>query len=222
MGTLAAMVLIPILVFYFLSDGPYIRKSFLATVPPPFRGDTEDLMGRINNALGGFIRGQLKLCLAMGIITWLSLLPVMPKHSLLFGLIAGVTEFIPYVGPILALIGPLIYASSVGPLWKVIYVLIAFVLLQFLEGNILAPRIIGKDVGLHPALIIFVLMCGGSLAGLPGMIAAIPAAVVLKVFYNYFYVERYLNTFPEEEPDTGSNGPEPVQSEGDGPDEDSE
>ncbi len=194
LGTITGLVIVPILVYYFLSDGPSIHKSLIAAVPPPWRKDSEALLERMNKALGGFIRGQLKLCLAMGVTTFLVYVWLFPKYSVIFGLIAGVTEFIPYAGPIIALIGPLIVAAFYSP-GKVLFVLIAFVVLQILEGNILAPKIIGKDVDLHPALIIFVMMCGGSLAGLVGMIAAIPAAVIIKVLYQYFYVERYLNSF---------------------------
>ncbi|MFA6449284.1 MAG: AI-2E family transporter [bacterium] len=196
LSKIPTMVIVPILVFYFLSDGPNIRKSLIAAVPPKLRTDTEELLSRINSALGGFIRGQLKLCAVMGFTTFIVYLWPMPKYSLFFGLIAGVTEFIPYVGPILALIGPLIVALFISPA-TVIYVLIAFAVLQVLEGNILAPKIIGKDCDLHPAIIIFVLMCGGELAGLAGMIAAIPVAVTVKVLYNFFYTERYLKLIPE-------------------------
>ncbi len=213
LGTITGLVIVPILVYYFLSDGPAIHKSLVAAVPPPLRKDAEALLERINKALGGFIRGQLKLCLVMGVTTFLVYLWPFPKYSIIFGLIAGVTEFIPYAGPIIALIGPLLVAAFYSP-GKVLYVLIAFCILQILEGNFLAPKIIGKDVDLHPALIIFVMMCGGSLAGLIGMIAAIPAAVIIKVLYQYFYVERYLNAFPPHE--TGQQNLPPQKKAPDG------
>jgi predicted PurR-regulated permease PerM len=210
-GTAAGLIVVPILVYYFLSDGPSIHKSFIAAVPPPLKGHTEELMERINGALGGFIRGQLKLCLCMGVMTFLAYLFIIPQYSLVFGLIAGVTEFIPYVGPFLALIGPVVFASFTS--WHlVIIVLVIFAVMQVLESNILAPRIIGKDVGLHPALIVFVLMSGGQFGGLVGMIAAIPVAVVLKVLYNYFYVENYLASFKDCSPASGvSNPAEPTK-----------
>ncbi len=190
-GAMAALVIIPILLFYFLADGPRLWKSVVSYIPPSSRPEFEHVMSRVNTAIGGFIRSQLKLCLIMGIMTTVAMMIPFPKFALIFGLIAGITEFIPYVGPILALIGPLAIACF-SPVWKLIYVLIAFLILQFLEGNVIAPKVIGKDVGLHPAVIIFALMCGGQVAGLAGMIAAIPVAVILKVLWQYFYVERYL------------------------------
>ncbi len=190
-GAMAALVIIPILLFYFLADGQRLWKSVVLYIPPAYRPEFESVMSRINTAIGGFIRSQLKLCLIMGIMTTVTMMIPFPKYALIFGLIAGITEFIPYVGPILALLAPLAIACF-SPVWKLIYVLIAFLVLQFLEGNVIAPKVIGKDVGLHPAVIIFALMCGGQVAGLAGMIAAIPVAVILKVLWQYFYVEKYL------------------------------
>ena len=193
---LAALVIIPILVYYFLKDGAGMKANLLHLVPAPHRGETGELLGKINRALGGFVRGQLKLCLVMGVLTWLSLALIGLKYSVIFGAVAGVTEFIPYLGPILALIGPLIYATTVS--WtKVGAVLVLFVIIQLLEGNVLAPRIIGKDVNMHPATILFALMAGGQVGGIAGMIAAIPAAVVIKVFFDHFYVGKVINRLDE-------------------------
>jgi len=189
---LAAIVIIPILVYYFIKDGPMMRSALLKLMPAQYRDETDVLLTKANDALGGFIRGQLKLCLAMGVLTFLSLafIPGM-QYALLFGVIAGVTEFIPYLGPILALIGPLIFATTVS--WKLVAIVcVLFVIIQFIEGNILAPRIIGKDVDMHPAFIMLVLMAGGNIGGIIGMIAAIPTAVILKVLFEHFYVGKVV------------------------------
>lgn len=198
---LAALVIVPILVYYFLSDGKKMKEAVMFCVPPAYRDETKTVLDKINLALGGFLRGQLKLCLAMGVLTWFSLAFVARlDNALIFGLIAGVTEFIPYLGPILALIGPLIFATTISGS-KVTIVLILFLVIQLLEGNVLAPKIIGKDVGMHPAFIVFVLMAAGQLAGIPGMISAIPAAVVLKVLFEHFYIEKIIiPATPQPEP----------------------
>ncbi len=189
---LATLVIVPILVYYFLKDGPKVRGAFLSYIPARYRDETGELLSKMNVALGGFIRGQLKLCLAMGVLTFVSLifLPGM-EYELIFGLIAGITEFIPYLGPLLALIGPLIFATTVS--WQLVsMVLLLFVVIQLIEGNLLAPRIIGKDVDMHPAMIMLVLMAGGRLGGIVGMIAAIPATVILKVLFDHFYVGKVI------------------------------
>ncbi|MFC1474609.1 AI-2E family transporter [bacterium] len=208
---IAALVIIPIITFYFLQDGAKMKEHFLSLVPSPYRDETKEIIAKINKALGGFVRGQLKLCLAMGVLTWLSLALVAKlEYAVVFGAIAGVTEFIPYLGPILALIGPLIFATTLG--WgKVVTVLVLFVVIQFLEGNVLAPRIIGKDVDMHPATILLVLMAGGQVGGIAGMIAAIPAAVIIKVLFDHFYVQKVVKVMDEKEKDAGEEPTEEPQ-----------
>jgi len=187
---LPSLIIIPILVYYFLNDGHKMRRSIIASIPDTYRCEVKQLMDGINKALGGYIRGQLKLCLYMGILTWIALAIIGVKYSLIFGFIAGTTEFIPYIGPILGIIGPLIFACFTH--WTMIVkVLIVFAILQVLENNLIAPRVMSSDVGMHPALIIFILMAGGQVGGIVGMIAALPIAVILKVFYEHFYIKRY-------------------------------
>lgn len=200
---LPGLVVIPVLVYYFLKDGHKMKGAFLRSLPSPWRPDAEQMIFRTNDAIGGYIQGQLKLCLAMGVLTWAAMQFVCRlDYAIIMGLIAGITEFIPYLGPILAAIMPLTVAAFDGP-DKVVLVLGVSVAIQLLEGNVMAPRIMSGDVGMHPALIIFVLMAGGSIGGVPGMIVALPAAVILKVFYEYFYLEKFVKKY-EPEPEAAA------------------
>lgn len=189
---LAALVVIPILVYYFLSDGHKMKAGLMKCVPPQYREETDAVLLKINKALGGFMRGQVNLCVAMGILTWGSLAVIGMEGAVIFGVVAGVTEFIPYLGPVLALIGPLLVATTISGKMTAI-VLGLFLVIQLLEGNVLAPRILGKNVDMHPAFIVFILMASGELAGIPGMIAAMPVAVVLKVLFEHFYLGKVVN-----------------------------
>jgi predicted PurR-regulated permease PerM len=214
------MIVVPVLVFYFLKDDHTMRASFISALPAPWRADGDRILDRINEAIGGFIRGQLKLCLAMGVLTWAGMAVIGLDYALIMGLIAGATEFIPYMGPILGIIMPVIVAAFEGP-DKLAAVGVAFVILQVLEGNILAPRIMSGDVGIHPVIIIFVLMAGGQVGGIGGMIIALPAAVILKVFFEHFYIDKFVkpseNTAPAPTKDeieaagTGEQADDPVQ-----------
>ena len=192
MSILPGLVVIPVLVYYFLKDDHIMKKSFLAALPAPWRPDAQQLMDSTNKAIGGFIQGQLKLCLAMGILTWaaMAFIAHLP-YALIMGVIAGVTEFIPYLGPILAAILPLGVAAFEG-LDKVVIVLVLAFVIQLIEGNILAPRIMSSDVGMHPVVIIFVLMAGGQVGGVMGMIVALPSAVLIKVLFDHFYMEKFV------------------------------
>lgn len=190
LSQLPSVALVPILVYYFLNDGAKFRRGFVAALPPASRDTAGGLLDRLNKALGGYIRGQMKLCLLMGVLSWLAMTIIGVKYSLVFGVIAGVTEFIPYLGPLLGIIGPVVFALFTSPV-MLLKVGVAFVILQVLE-TLAAPRVVSGDVGMHPALVLFILMAGGQVAGLGGMIAALPAAVVLKTLFDFFYMERYL------------------------------
>ncbi len=192
-SAMSNLILIPILMYYFLKDATGVRRAFLTLVPREHRSEADTVIGKISTSLSDFVRGQLKLCLAMFLLTWLTMqFIVQLPNALVFGLIAGVTEFIPYLGPILALIGPLFFAMTIS--WtKVIVVLITFVILQLIEGNLLAPKIIGNDVDIHPAVLMFALMAGGQVGGIAGMIVAIPVAVIVKTLFTHFYLDRMEN-----------------------------
>jgi predicted PurR-regulated permease PerM len=185
-------IVVPVLVFYFLKDMHIMKRSFLLALPPHWRDNIRQLLDSTNEAVGGFISGQLKLCLIMGLLMWSSMQFIARlDYAIIMGLIAGVTEFIPYVGPLLSIILPLIIAAFVG-VNKIIVVVVIYLVLQILEGNILAPKIMSKEVDMHPVIIIFALMAGGQVAGIAGMIIALPAAVMLKVFYDHFYIKGYI------------------------------
>lgn len=196
--SIPGLIVIPVLVFYFLKDGHALRRGFIKSMPENYRDGTDELLDRLNKAIGGFIRGQAKLCLTIGIMAWITMAFVAKlPYAGIMGLIAGCTEFIPYLGPILGMIMPLIVAAFIG--WqKMVFVAIIFFVIQMLEGNILAPKIMSSEVGMHPAIIIFILMAGGEVAGLPGMLIALPSAVILKAFYDHFYSEKYIEEPAEE------------------------
>jgi predicted PurR-regulated permease PerM len=151
------------------------------------------LIDRINAAIGGFIRGQLKLCLAVGLLVWLSLQFIAHlDYAIIMGLIAAATEFIPYIGPILGMLMPLGVAFFTGGVDKMLLVFGIFMVIQLLENNLLAPRIMGDDIGMHPVVVIFIFLAAGEVAGIPGMIVCLPVAVIIKVFYEHFYIERFI------------------------------
>lgn len=208
------LVVIPVLVFYFLSGSHEMRAGFVKNLPPEWRPGANSLLDRLNKAIGGFIGGQVKLCVYIGILAWLSMaLIARLPYSLIIGFIACVTEFIPYLGPILGMIMPLVIAAFIG--WdKVILVAILFFIIQMIENNILCPRVMSSDVGMHPVIIIFILMAGGEAGGLPGMLIALPLAVILKAFYDHFYAEKHLKPSAQSSAPTGQGQAPPDHPQG--------
>ncbi|MBP9920966.1 MAG: AI-2E family transporter, partial [Proteiniclasticum sp.] len=116
------------------------------------------------------------------------------EYWLILGMLAGIGDLIPYIGPFLGAIPAVFIALTTDP-WKAVWVIVAFLIIQQLEGNLISPKIVGHSVGLHPALIIFMLLVGGALWGLVGLLVAVPLAGVIKVL-----LEAILDWFKKHYP----------------------
>ncbi len=149
----------------------------------------------INRSTAGFVRGQGTLCLVLGLIYAVGLTVVGLNFGILIGIFAGLISFIPYVGSMVGLV------LSVGvafvqfwPDWPwIVAVACVFFFGQFVEGNILQPRLVGKSVGLHPVWLMFALFAFGALFGFVGLLIAVPAAAAVAVLVR-FAVARYLQS----------------------------
>ena len=139
------------------------------------------MLKEIDEALGNYVRGQFLVCLIVG----------MP-YALLMASIVAVFNIVPYLGPFLGAAPAVVMASTIS--WKmVLMVIIVNWLCQLLESNIVSPQVVGKKLHLHPMLIIFALLVGGEIAGIVGLILAVPLFAVLKVIIQHFfayYVKR--------------------------------
>jgi predicted PurR-regulated permease PerM len=172
--------LIPFIVFYMLKDIEQIKKAVWYLTPKRWRPRGIAFLKDVDESLGNYIRGQLFVCLVIGIAATIALWIAGMKYPLLLGMIIGITNIIPYFGPIIGAVPAVILAATVSV--KMIMVIIAIIFaLQFLEGNILSPLIVGKSLHLHPLVIMFVLFLGGEIAGVVGLILAVPLTAVLKV-----------------------------------------
>lgn len=186
------LVITPVVAFYLLLDWEKMIAAIDSLVPPRHRDTVELLARQIDAALAGFLRGQSLVCLFLGLWYGIGLSLIGLNFGLLIGLTAGILSFIPYVGSLTALV----LSVSVGlvqgwPQWRlVILSLVVFLTGQFLEGNILSPKLVGDSVGLHPVWLIFALLAFGSLFGFTGLIAAVPLAAAVGVVLR-FAVRRY-------------------------------
>jgi predicted PurR-regulated permease PerM len=137
--------------------------------------------------LNDYIRGQLLLGLVVGTATTIGLFIAGAPYWLLLGVLNGVTELIPILGPILGAIPGIIIAALTGDWGLLLKVVVVYVLVQLLENNLLVPKIQGDSVKLHPAIIILVLVVGGEIAGLIGVITAVPLTAIARDVYLYLY-----------------------------------
>jgi predicted PurR-regulated permease PerM len=185
---LAGFIVIPFFLFYVLKDKDRGVNWLNGIIPRNWQPDVWR-MGRIaNDILNDYIRGQLILGVVVGIATGAGLFFVGSPYWLVLGIIAGFTELIPVLGPIIGSVPGLIVAAfQPEGLTLVLKVLAVYVIVQQLENNLLVPKIQGDSVKLHPAIILLVLVVGGQVAGLVGLIAAVPIAAIIRDLYIYLY-----------------------------------
>ncbi|QED48736.1 AI-2E family transporter [Cytobacillus dafuensis] len=174
------IAIIPFISFYMLKDYDLIRRTVWYLTPRKWRQEGILFLRDVDKSLGSYIRGQLLVCVVIGSISALLFWIFDLKYSLLLGFIIGLTNVIPYFGPIFGAIPAIIVASTISIKMVIISICIVAVL-QFLEGNILSPLIVGKSLDMHPLVIMFALLAGGEAGGIIGLIIAVPILAVIKV-----------------------------------------
>lgn len=186
------LVVTPVVAFYMLLDYHRMIAAVDGLVPPRYRGVVHQLAHQIDTTMSGFLRGQSLVCLFLGLWYGLGLSIVGVNFGLLIGITAGFLSFIPYVGSMIALVAAAIISLVQGwPHWTLFASAIGVVLVgQFLEGNVISPKLVGDKVGLHPVWLIFALLAFGSLLGFTGLIIAVPVAAAVGVILR-FAVQQY-------------------------------
>ncbi len=179
LDSLLIIFLIPFIVFYILKDYGEFYHIFWKLVPSKWRSTGQMLAKEIDKSLGSYIRGQLFVCLVLGGVSVLSFWFIGMKYPLLLGIIIGVTDIIPYFGPILGAIPTLMIAATVSTS-LLIKAGITIAILQFLESNILSPYIVGKSLRMHPVIIMLALLVGGEVAGIVGLLISVPILAVIR------------------------------------------
>lgn len=192
---ISLLVVTPVVAFYILLDWDRMVSKVDQWVPRDYVSDVRQIAREVDQAIAGFIRGQGSLCLILGIYYALGLSIVGLNFGLLIGLFAGMISFIPYVGSLVGLV--LAIGVAIVQFWPdyiwIIAVLAVFFSGQFLEGNILQPKLVGSSVGLHPVWLMFALFAFGALFGFVGLLVAVPAAAAVGVLVR-FALSRYLQS----------------------------
>lgn len=185
----------PVVAFYLLRDFNSFTKRLQRLVPRDMIGDVKAQSNEINRTLAGFLRGQALVCLILGTYFAIGLSLAGLEFGLVIGLLGGIFAFLPYVGSSLGLILAvgLGYVQYNGDLHSVLPIVLVYAAGQIVEGNFLAPYLVGERVGLHPVWIIFALLAGGAIAGVTGVIFAVPVAAVIGVLVRYA-ISRYQDS----------------------------
>jgi predicted PurR-regulated permease PerM len=188
-------VVTPVVAFYLICDWARMLAAIDSWIPLPHRATVRQLGREIDTAIAGFVRGQSAVCLLLGSFYAVSLSLVGLNFGLLIGLVSGVISFIPYVGSMTGLVLSLgVAIAQFWPDWSTITMVFAiFVVGQFIEGNILAPKLVGESVGLHPVWVIFAMFAFGYLFGFVGLLLAVPLAAAVRVIAG-FSLRRYQDS----------------------------
>lgn len=182
------LLLAPLFAFFMLKDGKQINRAMLSLVPNSLFETSMNLFYKINRQLGDFIRARFLESLLVGGVVWIGFFWINLPYALFLAIFAGVTNLIPYFGPIIGAVPGLIIASVNSDLHVSPY-LVGFIYLfaQVLDMLVLVPILVAKIVDLHPVTVIVVIILGGQIMGPLGMIISVPLASILKLTVREFY-----------------------------------
>jgi predicted PurR-regulated permease PerM len=175
---LGSIMIAPVIAFYLTRDVDDIKERFASWLPADFRDRIMGAISGIDEALAGWVRGQVIICTFVGVATGTSLALFGVEYALPIGILVGILEIIPYFGPLLGMIPAVLMAAQKSTLTAIIVALV-FTLIQQVESAVLSPKIVGDCVGLHPLAVIGALLVGGALFGVIGVLLAVPVAAVL-------------------------------------------
>ena len=182
-NTLLNLTLLPVFTFYLLRDWDKLVADIHELIPLSARPMVETTMVEVDKRLNAFVRGQIKVCLALAVLYTTGLLIVGIDLAVPIGLISGILFIIPYLGTIFGLlISSLLALINFGISWHILGVFAVFGVSQMIEGYLLTPKIVGDSVGLSPLVVMISLIVGASLLGIWGMFLAIPVTAILSVF----------------------------------------
>ena len=210
----------PVIAFYLLVDLPHVRRSIQDLVPEQVHDEVMHVSRRLNRAIGGFFRGQLFVAVIVGIMCSVGLLLIGLKFWFLVGMIAGVFNVIPLVGPWIGGIPGVVIALTTGSPVQALGVVAVMAGAQQIDNHFITPQVMHRVVHLHPAAVILALLAGGTLAGFFGLLIAVPVAAALKIVLGHIWRVHFLGrpmepeVPPEVEPEGSaidvSSEPEPA------------
>ena len=189
MSFVFSLVLTPIFAFYFLKDKDKIKEKLKAMIPEARKERLIRLFSNIHNDMTKYIIGKIKMAVFVGFATFIMLLALGVEFSFVIGIITCVADIVPYVGPLMGLIPAFVFAFIDSPI-KALWIFILYILIQWVENNIVGPKILSKETGFHPIVVLFLLILGAALFGFLGMILSVPIALVIKTVYNEYVVNK--------------------------------
>jgi predicted PurR-regulated permease PerM len=191
LGAVVAAIIVPILAVYFLNDFDRFTRGVRELLPLRYRVEIEETAAEVDAVISQFLRGQLTVMAILAVLYGGTYAALGVRLAIPIGIAAGILNVVPYVGSAFALVAGLFMALIAGGGWgQIIGVIVAYVVVQTLEGFVITPRIVGESVGLREVWVLLALFVGGEVFGVLGVLLAVPAAAVLKIFIERA-VKRY-------------------------------
>lgn len=177
----ALFVIIPVVAAYFMLEAEDLKATFMGFIPQNAQPRTLKIISDLDRVVGGFIRGQIIVAAIVGTLVTLLLLGLHVQYAVLIGTIAGILDVIPYVGAIAGWLPAFFIALFTNGVENALFVTLGIAVINQLEGNLIAPKVVSKSVDLSPLAVTLALLAGGELAGIPGLLLAVPVAGIIRV-----------------------------------------
>jgi putative permease len=185
---LPIIFIVPFIVFFLLKDGHIMKKQFIYYLPNRYFEMALNVLHKIDLQLGSYIRGQFIEALVVGVLSVFGLWLLDVKYFTVIGVFAGLANMIPYVGPVAGAVPAIVVtALNGGSMIDIIYIVLAFAIIQLIDNVLVQPLVLSRSVNLHPLIIVFAILIGGQFFGLLGMLLAVPAAGIIKVSSSELY-----------------------------------
>jgi len=183
------IVIVPLILFYLMRDMFVFKENLYIFVSKENKKEFKEVLEEIDHIVSGFIRGRIIVCFIVGTLIGIGLYFLNLKFALIIGVVSGIFNFIPYLGPIVGVVLALIFALG-QPWWILLMIVVLFILVNQLEAIFLNPNILGKELGLHPLTVILSMLICGQLLGILGVLVAVPLAAILKVLTIRYLIQE--------------------------------
>lgn len=182
--------IVPVISFYFLKDKELFKKKLCSVVPIKHRADLIKVCKKIDLSLLNFLKGQIITSIIVGILSVIALSIIKIEFAVIIGITIAIFEIVPYLGPLVGIVLTIIFGLLQSPT-KAIWGVLLLLLVQQIENSIIAPKIMGESVGLHPVIVIILVIIGAGYFGLMGMILAVPVTSIIKTV-SLFLIDKIL------------------------------
>lgn len=187
---LVGVVVVMVMTFYMTIEDGILKRAMSTVVPARYHAYAHSLISRIQGKIGLWLRAQMILCFIIFLASWVGLWILgLKKYALILALIAGLTELIPMVGPIIGAVPAVFIAFGQSP-WMALWVILLYLLIQRIENDVLVPKVMQKAVGVNPLISIIAILIGAKIAGIVGVMLAIPVVTAIGVIISDFFGEE--------------------------------